>query len=239
MCRMLAAAGRFDVAPLIEGLRAMASNDNPPHRHEYTERGSEYVHADGWGAVWEEDGRLRTARGTIPCFDDPALDTLTLIETDRLVLHARRGTGDAGVSLENTHPFAATHMGAEWAYCHNGAVRNTTRLRRPEGLLPRGGTDSELLFLHILAGVDPSDIAGSLSTSLGDVADFTCLNSLLVTGGRVLYAAHPERGTGRPRYYTLWKGRCDGFSVVSSEPLPGLAAAWEPFRSGVAELTPP
>jgi glutamine amidotransferase len=239
MCRMLAAVGRFDAAPLVAGLRAMAMNRNPPHRHEYSGRGGDFVHADGWGAVWEDAGRLVSTRGTPACFEDPALDRLAEVRTERLVLHARRGTGDAGVRLENTHPFVARHDGAEWAYCHNGTVRDTSSLRELDGVTPQGGTDSERLFHHLLASFDAARPEASVAAALDAVRDYSCLNSFLLTPGRLLYAARAEEGTGRPEYYTLWRARGDGFSIVSSEPLPELGLSWFPSRRAVAELTGP
>ncbi|MBD3368630.1 MAG: hypothetical protein GF405_10750 [Candidatus Eisenbacteria bacterium] len=236
MCRMIAASGRFDVVALTDGLRAMASNDNRPFHHEYSDRGSDFVHADGWGVAWCEDGRVRVERGVEPCFEDPAFESAARVDTELLILHARRGTGDSGVARENTHPFTAVLDGREWVFCHNGTVRDTSSLLAVEGIRPLGGTDSERLFHHVLAGADPSDIVGSLKASLDGVVDFTCLNSFLLTDRRLAYAARAEPGTERPRYYTLWIGSGDEFTVVSSEPLEALDIEWTPMSEGAALL---
>lgn len=237
MCRMIAAAGRFSVKPLIAGLRTMASNRNPAYRHEFSVRGSAFVHDDGWGAVWRHGDALAATRRERPCFDDPALDELVGLRTDGLLLHARRGTGDAGVGPENTHPFVHALSGVQWAYCHNGTVRDVASLRRLPDAVPLGGTDSERLFHHLLAGHDPGDPLGSLASSLDAVRDFTCLNGFLLSPCDLFFLARAEPGTERPAYYTLWRGVGDGFALVSSEPLPGVEVEWQPVTSAVAALT--
>jgi len=236
MCRMLAVAGRFDVPALVDGLRAMASNSNPPHAHEYTKQGRSYVHGDGWGAAWEESGRLAIVRGLKPCFDDAALDHLGAPSVGRLLLHARKGTGNAGVESNNTHPFTAELDGLTWAFCHNGSIRDTSSLRVLPGVVPAGGTDSERLFHHVLSSLDVDDPTGSFLSSLDAVEDFTCVNSVLFSPAHLYYATRAEPGTERPRYYTLWVGSGKDLSVVSSEPIEALDVTWEPLRHGSGEL---
>ncbi len=150
MCRMIAAVGRFEPAALRRALLRMAANDNPAHDHEYRSRGASFRHTDGWGMAWTQDGRLRTVRRTISVLLDDWVERIDPLQTNILLLHARKATQPGSISTKNTHPFPATFLGRDWAFCHNGALDNLNGLRTAPGMAPAGGTDSESLFHHFL-----------------------------------------------------------------------------------------
>ena len=150
MCRMIAAVGRFEPAALHRALMRMAANDNPAHDHEYRSRGESFRHTDGWGMAWAQDGRLRTVRRTISVLLDDWVEHIDSLYTSILLLHARKATQPGSIGTENTHPFPATFLGRDWAFCHNGAVEDLDRLRTAPEMAPAGGTDSERLFHHFL-----------------------------------------------------------------------------------------
>jgi predicted glutamine amidotransferase len=150
---MIAAVGRFEPAALRRALTRMAANDNPAHDHEYRSHGASFRHTDGWGMAWLQDGRLRTVRRTISVLLDDWVERIDPLQTGILLLHARKATRPGSISIENTHPFPATFLGRDWAFCHNGAVEDLDGLRTAPGIAPAGGTDSERLFHHFLAEV--------------------------------------------------------------------------------------
>ncbi|MBM3287064.1 MAG: hypothetical protein FJY88_06900 [Candidatus Eisenbacteria bacterium] len=223
MCRMIAAAGEFEPRALREALIRMAANDNPAHTHEKRRLGAEHRHEDGWGAAWTERGEIRVRRSPLSCLADPSVHDLDAIETDLMLLHARRASKKGSVRLANTHPFRATHAGRDWAFCHNGVVDDLGPLRAAPGLAPEGGTDSEVLFHHILSQLDPRDLESSVLRSLEPVRDYTSMHSLLMDAGSILAVAmrHPTKGVRR--YHALWEGSGAGLRVVSSEPVDGIA----------------
>ena len=234
MCRMIAAAGRFDAAAVLAALSEMAANTNRAFDHELRHLGPELRHDSGWGAAWSAPGGLARHRSTRPCFDDPAFDALSETRASLLIAHARRTKVPATIATENTHPFVATFGGTEYAFCHNGEVSERSQLSWDSSLSPLGSIDSEELFLHTITRVDPSRPADSVREALAKISDFTSLNCLLATPGYLVGHSRRAPGSQRPRYYTLWRGRGEGVEVVSSEPVDGLGVDWRPIADGAA-----
>jgi glutamine phosphoribosylpyrophosphate amidotransferase len=231
---MIAAAGSFSAEPMIAALRSMALNENPAYDHELRSEGADLIHDCGWGAAYVQGGRLVRYRSTAPCFEDPALDSLSGVRSDLLILHARRTKRRSTIAEANTHPFLARFHDREWAFCHNGEVRDPSQLSHDDALTPGGTIDSELLFLHVVSRIDPDDTAGSLAAILGSVKDFTSLNCFLLTPRSLAAFARRDPKSPRPRYYTLWRGRAYGLDVVSSEIVEGLGVEWSAIADGQA-----
>lgn len=255
MCRMIAAVGRFPVEPLIGGLRSMSLNENPAYDHEHRSLGRDVLHDCGWGAAFLTPHGLSIRRSTLPCFADGLLEALvaelrapgcaahpdgrggdaTFDPTRRmLILHARRTRQRDTIALENTHPFRAAWRGVDYAFCHNGEVRNLAQLDLDARLSPSGAIDSERLFLHLLSRFDPDRPLGSVVEPLRRVRDFTCLNCFMATGETVIAHARMAPGSTCPLYYTLWRGRGEEFEVASSEVITGLDVEWSAVPDGSA-----
>jgi predicted glutamine amidotransferase len=239
MCRIIAAVGRIETGRFLRALRVMAENENPAYGHELRAQGKGLTHDCGWGVLHRDGAKLTRTRSALPCFADGAFESVADIETDLLVLHARRTKDRDTVEEKNSHPFLATYRGEVWGFCHNGEVRDLSQLTHTPDLVPEATIDSERLFFHTLSRLDRSDPRGSLERTLGEIHDFTCLNSVLVGPDTVLaYARKDPRGT-LPRYYTLWHGRARGLDLVSSEIVDGLGVEWEPVPDGAAVALEP
>lgn len=239
MCRMVAAAGAFSMTDVIAGVRAMATNANPACEHELSPRGTDFLHDSGWGAVYLRKGHLEQVRSTRPCFSDPTFDEFAAVETDLVVVHARRARHPRSIAPANTHPFVATYRNVVWAFCHNGEVRDTSQLSWDPALAPFGSTDSEQLFLHVLTAIG-SGGPDELSAVLGRVQDFTCVNCFLMRSRTVMYAARRSPGSPTPRYYTMWRtegaGPAGPFAMVSSEALSSPDVVWTPVADSSAAV---
>jgi len=233
---MIAAVGGFPVSRLAEGLRAMAVNANEGHEHELTALGDRFQHDSGWGAVFRAGAGLERVRSAAPCFRDPGFRTLGEVRSDLVVLHARRAKNPRTISTVNTHPFTVRWRGEEWAFCHNGEVRDTGQLTRDPALAPEGSTDSELLFFHVLTALDGGGGPGELTAVLSRIRDFTCVNCLLVRPSSILVSTRRAPDSTTPRYYTMWRADGEGpagrFALVSSEPVRELADGWRPVEDG-------
>ncbi len=243
MCRMIAAVGSVNASALRLALLQMASNANPAHTHEKRSRGADYLHEDGWGAAWLEDGELKTRRSPLSCLGDPKLAEVDALRTRMIFLHARRASPRGTARLANTHPFFLEIDGRPYAFCHNGVVYDKSSLTPKPGLRPRGGTDSELLFHHVLNFLDVNDMEGSILKSYGVITDYSALHSFLATRDRIVAIAwrHPEKGING--YHALWEGRGRDLHVVSSEPVDGMAGIgrddWKRLpEPGVVTLRP-
>jgi predicted glutamine amidotransferase len=229
---MIAAVGRFEMGPIVEALKSMASNSNPSYDHELRAEGEELVHDCGWGAAYRDGDRLVRLRSAESCLDDPGFDSLAKINTDLAVLHARRTPDRESIGVSNSHPFIEEWRGETWAFCHNGALNDVTQLSGVTELEPEGCVDSELLFHHVLTRLDADNPDGSLADTLGGLRDFTCLNCFLATNRRVIAHARMSPDTTRPRYYTLWQGRGSGFAVASSESFDAPGVLWMAVPDG-------
>jgi predicted glutamine amidotransferase len=236
---MIAAVGRFEMAPLVDAVRVMASNMNPAYDHELRGEGEKLIHDCGWGVAFRDGGRLVRRRSAASCLDDPEFDSLSGVETDLVILHARRTPDRGTINILNSHPFIQQWRGEEWAFCHNGAVSDLTQLRSDESLVPTGGIDSELLFHHALTLLDTGRVAESLSEILREIRDFTCLNCFLATSEHITVHTRVSPGTSRPLYYTPWIAHGGDVTVVSSEAVSLGALEWERVTDGSAFVLSP
>ena len=234
MCRMIAAVGRFEMEPLVDAVRAMASNLNPAYDHELRAEGEALVHDCGWGVAFRDGDRLTRRRSSASCLNDPEFDSLSGIETDLVILHARRTPDRDTINVLNSHPFLREWRGEEWAFCHNGAVSDLSQLRSDGSLQSEGGIDSERLFHHVLTLLDTSRVAASLAEILREVRDFTCLNCFLATSESITVHARMSPDTTRPLYYTPWVARGGDVTIVSSEVVSQIALEWERVPDGGA-----
>jgi predicted glutamine amidotransferase len=235
MCRMIAAVGRFEMKPALRALKQMALNRNPAYDHELRDKGDALQHDCGWGVAYRKGGELTRVRSAVPCFEDDAFDSLAGVETELMILHARRTVARNTIRVENSHPFLAEHDGESWAFCHNGEVRDLSQIPYDSQFVPEGDIDSEPLFFHILSRLDRDRPTESLGEILSAIRDFTAANCFLARRDSVLAGARMDPETPRPRYYRLWQGRGEGFTLVSSEVVAGFDAEWEavPDRSAV------
>jgi len=134
MCRMIASPRGLDGAGLIAPFSKMARGMNA--LHERNPSPGKYLHAGGWGAVYEADGKLKVIRGVLPFWADPKIEALKGKRV--FLLHARRASV-GGVTEENTHPFVEERFGKTFYFCHNGTITDPVLAKYP------GETDSELV----------------------------------------------------------------------------------------------
>lgn len=190
------------------------------------------VNGDGFGMAWYgADTRPGLYRDVLPAWaDDNLIHLCRMIRSGLFLSHVRASTmGET--SRANCHPFAYRN----WSFCHNGQIPHFKRIkRRLETALPdplyhaRGGsTDSEMLFLTLLAqGVqdDPARAVTQALAAIGPAGDegpirITCVFS----DGRSLYALrHASDGQCPTLYLSDWMGGV----CLASEPLDGVSGRW-------------
>jgi len=155
----------------------------------------------------------------------------------------RAATGTA-TARANCHPFAHGH----WLFMHNGQIAEYPRLRRAlEGMLPdelfgarTGATDSELLFLLMLAEIEQGrgvlDAAAAVLQTVARQMREVAINGPLrfaaaLSDGRTLYAFRAANDGKPPSLYL--RDRAGGV-VIASEPLDDDEATWQPVADGHA-----
>ncbi len=198
------------------------------------------TNGDGFGIGWY--GERETPgiyREVMPAWSDENLLALCAnVRSHLFMAHVRAATG-GGVSRLNCHPF---HLG-QYLFIHNGQVGDFARVRRClEALLPdslydlrRGATDSELLFLLMMARVQAGDaVDAAMHGMLRDVAATmvgrgitTPLRfSAALADGEHLWAVRWASDDKPPSLYL--KPQRGGWAIAS-EPLGDDAEAWQPL----------
>ncbi|MDX2290508.1 MAG: class II glutamine amidotransferase [Hyphomicrobiaceae bacterium] len=196
------------------------------------------VNGDGFGLGWYgERPRPGLFRDIRPAWsDDNLLSIAHQIRSRLFFAHVRASTGTSS-TRSNCHPFT---MGS-WLFMHNGQIGGYTRIkRRLEHLIPdelfehrHGTTDSELIFLLMLANGLETDPVRAVEQTLGQVLALMQSASIeeplrftaaFTNGDRVhavRYASDPEP----PTLYTRAMTDRTGMLVVS-EPLDDMREGW-------------
>ncbi len=192
------------------------------------------VNGDGFGIAWYgQDAAPGLYRDVLPAWADGNLTSLCRMVRSSLFIGHIRASTVGETSRANCHPF--TH--GRWAFCHNGQVPQFPRIRRRlESLLPddlyaqrRGTTDSEVIFLLMLAHGLDRDPAASLAATLdaiGPAADEGPIRLTLVFSDGVRLFAFRHASDGKcPTLYA--SGVLDhGGRAIASEPLCGHPERW-------------
>lgn len=172
MCRWAAYLGE---PVYLEDIVTSPCNSLIAQSHHALE-GKTATNGDGFGIAWygdrPEPGRYRDV---LPAWSDCNLKSLCRQITSRLFLaHVRASTGGA-TSRDNCHPFVS----GRWSFMHNGQINGFDRIRRKlEAALPdelydemHGSTDSELIFLMMLAEGLATDPEGAARRAVGNVIE--------------------------------------------------------------------
>jgi predicted glutamine amidotransferase len=182
-------------------------------------------HSDGWGiAVHDAKEGWTLTKQCTSASSDPAFDAAVSDATGALLIaHVRKRTV-GGVTFENTHPFR--HK--EWVFAHNGTIECVAALRAaiaPGAAMPKGDTDSELLFAFLMSrlasqGAKRSPIIAHmvLARAVEDLAKVTPSGSVtfVLSDGSALYAYRHG-----PPLFLLERRSPDGLEsiLIASEPV--------------------
>ncbi len=107
-------------------------------------------HRDGWGIVFYEDRGCRAFHDQSPSAQSEIARFIRgySIKSRTVICHIRRANRGR-VVLENTHPFVRELWGRNWAFAHNGQLRNVKKWPL-SSFRPVGTTDSEHAFCWLL-----------------------------------------------------------------------------------------
>jgi glutamine amidotransferase len=197
------------------------------------------VNGDGFGLGWygerPEPGIFRDLR---PAWSDENLISLAHQIRSRLFFaHVRASTGTA-TTRPNCHPFAL----GRWMFMHNGGIGNWEAVRRPiEAGIPddlfrhrNGTTDSEAMFLLLIAFGLESDAVGAFRRMLGFVEGIMAQAGIdeplrftaAATDGRTIYAVRYSTKIVPETLYARRISRAHGH-LIASEPLDDGRTDWE------------
>jgi predicted glutamine amidotransferase len=209
----------------------------------HAEEAKVQTNGDGFGIGWygerEEPGVVRDAT---PAWRDDNLLALSQTLKSRLFFaHVRAATSGA-TSRQNCHPFRH----GRYLFMHNGQIGGYNLLRRsleaglPDALYAtrRGGTDSELLFLLIMArieaGAEPTAAVLNVFEETQQLMQDRGIDQPLrfaacLSDGHSLWAFRLA-SDGKPP--SLYLRRCGNGSIVASEPLCEEENGWETLPDG-------
>jgi glutamine amidotransferase len=194
------------------------------------------MNGDGFGLGWygtpREPGIFREVR---PAWSDDNLQNLSRhIRSHLFFAHVRAATATP-VMRPNCHPFSYDR----WMFMHNGYIGDWHRLRRRvEALIPdeyyasrAGTTDSEAIFLAMMAAGVEDDPIGAAATVLGKLKAMMSGNepsrmlrfTAALSDGQNIYAfRYAVKDSANTLYY---RSNSDG-TVLASEPLDDDRARW-------------
>ena len=202
------------------------------------------TNGDGFGVGWYGEREAPGVyREVMPAWSDENLLALCATVRSKLFLaHVRAATG-AGIARQNCHPF---HYGP-YLFIHNGQIGGYSQVRRTlEARLPdhlyaerRGGTDSELLFLLIIARIEMGEtVQAAVSQVLKEVEAMLLVLkiaaplrfSAALADGQQVHAFRYASDHRAPSLYVHRYGE-NGW-LVASEPLVDDHEGWEPIPQG-------
>lgn len=192
------------------------------------------VNGDGFGISWYgADETPGLYRDVLPAWADDNLTNLCRMVRSRLFIAHIRASTVGETSRANCHPFKS----GKWSFCHNGQIPHFKAIRRrmlaalPDDLFEamQGTTDSEMIFMTLLAnGLDDDPIAAMRAT-LDDIGPAGTDGPIKITcvfsDGQTVYAFRHASAGQAPSLYA--SGILDnGGRSLASEPLCGVAERW-------------
>lgn len=201
------------------------------------------TNGDGFGVGWYGEREAPGVyREVMPAWSDENLLALCAsVKSPLFFAHVRAATG-GGIARQNCHPFRYQR----YLFMHNGQIGGYGQLRRTlEARLPdhlyaerRGATDSELLFLLIVARLE---LGEPINVAVGQVlGEIQAMMQVLGVAQPLRFAAaladgaqvYAFRFSSDKRAPTLYLHERPNGLVLASEPLVDDHAGWELMPQG-------
>ncbi len=200
------------------------------------------VNGDGFGIAWYGHlSELGLYQDVLPAWSDVNLKSVcTLVQSSLFLAHVRAST-TGETTRANCHPFKYR----QWSFMHNGqiarfgAVRRQLEAQLPDTLyaLRQGATDSELIFLLLLANglerncqravMQTIELIESIEPKSKRPNRLTCV----LSDGQTLYGFRHASDQQSPTLYCSQQFLADGL-VAASEPLDGGEENWHAVPDG-------
>jgi hypothetical protein len=206
MAAMFAAAGRFEMARLLDVARS--GPDAEP---------------GCWGLACCYGTRLEALRSPHLPARDPEFGRLAELRTDMTCLLVEPGTGRG---VREIQPFVRRDSGRLWSFCQSGTVADPQSLDTG-GRIVDSQSPSERLFLHLLNRLDNDAPVESVAAALGELESEPALSFWMMSCDLTIVASwhRPDTSDGEG---VLWIGSGELVRFVASRPIPGVQeTVWE------------
>jgi predicted glutamine amidotransferase len=215
---MILVVGKMNLGPVIDSLVLMAKDDTKSHELNKERGRGSWVHPDGWGIAYLQNGKFIIKKSVKPIWEDPEVENLKELNTTLAVLHVRRKTMGTP-HIENTHPFIVSNE-EEFVFCHNGTVED--EIPFSSNFEPTGSTDSERLFYSIMTDIKQHATPHFITNKIKAFTISSGSNVVLVNKEKSVVGVNYNRYNN---YYTMSLAKLPEGIVVSSEELPYLPDA--------------
>lgn len=170
--------------------------------HEFRPRAEQ--NREGWGIAWWREGHAEIRKEAVPAHESALAARLADEHpaSEVFIVHVRAAT--VGELTEaNAHPWAATVLGREWVFAHNGTVQALDRLDVGR-FVQAGETDSERAFHHVMtrlerlsapAAADDARVAAEVLAAGRELSERDSRVNFLLSDGVTLYAYHDGHKT--------------------------------------------
>jgi glutamine amidotransferase len=214
---MLIGIGKLPFAMILDNFKLMAQNNN--EKHEYYGI-SNHVHKDGWGIVVRRSGKFECYKKEVACWKDPKFSEFYNLESDIIMLHARKASPGIPISYAFTHPFEQNG----WYFCHNGTIYDYKIEEK---------SDAQQLFDQILYNMKrfprPEE---AIRTTVNSLKDYSALNFILLRDDAAyVLCMYGKRGQNKREYYTMKYLQEKEYIIVSSETLQGFKGEWKKMEN--------
>ncbi|MDP2828066.1 MAG: class II glutamine amidotransferase [Sulfuricellaceae bacterium] len=198
--------------------------------------GQEADNPDGWGVAWWDGDVFHLVKEPLPACHSETFGALTKTTHSRLIVaHVRKARHPPINTLNNTHPFPGACCGKEWVFAHNGLVPEVVEMEQQNihaVCSPKGETDSEFAFCHLLsylaqdfyAPVASEFLMASLAAASEQIAAHGKFNFLMSDGDYLIAYGHDRL------HYLEQSGEID-IAMIATEPLTDQAH-WISFEPG-------
>ncbi len=239
MCRFIAYLG----TPIFLEELVCKPRHSLLHQSLRAEESKTATQGDGFGLGWYgERPEPAVYREILPAWsDENLLNLCTTLRSGAFFAHVRAATGTA-ISRQNCHPFRH----GRYLFMHNGQVGGYHQIRRsleaqlPDALYARrlGATDSELMFLLALAGIERGEEPGAAVVNVFERTVQRMREAGIeqplrfcaaLTDGQTLHAFRLASDAEPPTLYLRRGIRGD---VVASEPLGDGGDEWQALAPG-------
>ncbi|MBD3203381.1 hypothetical protein GF327_03745 [Candidatus Woesearchaeota archaeon] len=214
MCRMVIGIGNIDTKKLIDDFRYIAQGKN--ELHEKNPYYGKLMHDHGWGLAYlNKKNKWVIYKSVNPIYEDKNLKEFTDIDTQALIIHARKATA-GNKTIPNTQPLFFKNQDQEFLFAHNGTINDQFDIKTK--YLEYGDSDTVMWFNKILLDVNKENEV-RIEKHLYSLKNFTSANFFFVTPEKIFVGQYYRKD---PKYHTMKLFKENYGLIISSEILPHL-----------------